>query len=193
MIDSPYLWCDRTAGKYCVLDGLHSVPDSHEIQFGISRATGFPHDAHYCMDPEFKKQVALSDNLWGPGGDRVISAKLKDFLAARNPIDVEFLPVSIINHKGKVASADYSILHPLRIVDCIDQKNSAFKWNAIKPDLIGSCSKLVLNLAAIPENLLFWRPRHLEHDVFVQRNLADEIVAAGFTGVRFKEVPDYGG
>jgi hypothetical protein len=145
------------------------------------------------MNSEFKKQIALADNLWGPGGHRVISARLKDFIEARKPTGVEFLSVSIINHKGKVASADYFILHPVRILDCVDQKRSTFVWNPIDKDLIASCSELVFDLAAIPEDALIWRPRHLYYDVFVQRRLADDIVAGGFTGVRFKEIEEYGG
>lgn len=190
MIDAPYVLRTRAGSKYCGLGNLENVPKAFEIQFGMSRTAGFPADARYSMDQEFKKQVALADALWGVG-DRVISAKLKTFIEARNPVDVEFLPVSIINHKGKVASADYFILHPVRIVDCIDQKSSTLKWNAIKPDLISSCVKLVLDLAAIPDDVLLWRPRHLEHEIFIQRGLADEMVAAGFTGLRMKEIADY--
>ena len=141
MIDLPCLLYTHSEGKYCGLEGLENVPESHEIQFGMSRIVGFPSNAQYHMDREYKKQVALADALWGPGGDRVISAKLKNFIEARKPIGVEFLPVSIIDHKGKVASKDYFILHPVRIVDCVDQKMSIVVWNPIKKDLIASCEE----------------------------------------------------
>jgi len=193
MIELPYLWLKTTANKYCGLESLENVPAAHEIQFGKPRLTNFPKDAHYKMSKEFKKQIALADNLWGPGGDRVISAKLRAFVEARVPMGVEFLPVSIINHKGKLASSEYFILHPVLIIDCVDQESSKFTWNPINREAIGTCSQLVFNLGQIPDNALVWRPRHLEQDVFVQRRLADDIVAGGFTGVYFDELENYGG
>jgi hypothetical protein len=192
MTDQPYLWKANSGGKYCVLESLQNVPDAYEIAAGKPRLTGFPKNAQYHMNREFKKQVALADNLWGPGGHRVISGKLKSFVETRKPVGVEFLPVSIIDHKGKVASADYFLLHPVRIVDCIDQKKSQIDWNAIDKDQISSCPELVFNLKAIPEDALVFRPRHMEYEVFVQRQLADDISAEGFTALLFMEPEEYG-
>ena len=95
------VWESQAGSKYCVLGGLLSVPDEYEISKGKSRADGFPDDARFTMDKRFPKQVALSDSLSNLERMVVVSPRLRAFIEATSPPSVEFLPVSIINHKGR--------------------------------------------------------------------------------------------
>lgn len=173
--------------RYCVLDGLQNVEDDYEISKGISRAKDFPADACFRMSNQHKKHVALSDGLHVLGRQLVVSPRLKAFIEARNPPKVEYLKVTILNHKGKPIPETYHIVNPLAVVDCIDTKKSKLEWNAIDEELICGVYKLVLKTDAIDPNLLLFRPKHLEHRVFIQRAFGEEMRAAGFTALRFKE------
>jgi hypothetical protein len=176
----------------CRLRHLAGVEDAFELRYGISRAAGWPDDAHCEFDPDYPKDVALSDS---PDGAGVIlaSGRLKDALVAQGARNTELLPVTLINHKGRVAARDYHIVHPLEIVDCIDLAASAAEWNAIDDDVLTACAQLVLKPQAIPDDLLLFRPRFWPKLVLIRRRLADHLLGQGFTGLRFIEPADYTG
>lgn len=185
------IWKSNADSKYCVLGGLKGVDDVFEIKRGLPRAEGFPEGAHFEMSKRFPRQVKLPDSALNADRMVVASAPLKALIESKQPPSVELLRVSIINHKGRVASPDYYIISPLQVVDCIDKASSDLDWNVINPSLISGCMKLVLDLSAVDDSLLFFRPKHLEYVTFVRRDLAQAITDAGFTGVDFAEVDDF--
>ena len=187
----PVIWTPNPGSQYCVLGGLQNVDDEYEIKEGISRIHGFPLDATFEMDRQFKKQVALSDNLYNLERMAVISEGLKEFIEAKQPSNVEFLPVHISDHKGKRIKDAYHIMSPLAIVDCIDLKRSEIEWNELDPDAISDVLKLVLLPHAINSDLLLFRCKHFLGRIFVRPDLAAEIESHGFTGVQFTELEDF--
>ena len=191
MAKLPLIWNDHTVSKYCVLHGLQNVDDEYEIKEGISRLQGFPTDAYFEMDKQFKKQVALSDNLSNLDRMAVVSEKLKAFIEAKRPSQVEFLPVIIKNHKGQEIEERYHVMSPLAIVDCIDLKRSEIEWNELDPDAISDVLKLILVPEALDTELLLFRAKHLLARIFVRPDFAEEIRDAGFTGVDFIEIDEF--
>src|SRR5439155_15397562 len=96
------------------------------------------------MNPLRKKDVALLDSISNHEGVQLMSPKLRDFLRGQDVPETEFLPVAILDHKGRVASKDFSILNCLRVVDCVDQEKSDFRWNGLDPPQM-VVSEMVLN------------------------------------------------
>ncbi len=188
------IWRTNPGQKYCVLGGLFNAPAAKNVVTrGRSVANGFPKDAHFKMSPEFPKDVALSDALENSRDMAVVSSPLKDFILERSPPSMETLPVRVLNLKGKDVGAQFWILNPLAIVDCIDQDASQVIWNAIDKTEICGFKKFVINAKAIPRELLLLRPKYLEPVVFVRRDLADAILAKGFTGIYFAELDTFMG
>lgn len=185
------IWESESGSKFCVADALKNVPDEYEIKRGISRAKGFPKDARFEMDKRFPKQVALPDSLSNLEGMVVVSTRLKEFIEARSPRSVEYLPVALINHKKRDCGQQYHIVNPLAIVDCIDQDDSEIEFNEIDPTLIATVDLLVFKQKAIPKDLLLFRPKYLENAVVVRRDLAEAIKGGKFTGVSFTEIDEY--
>jgi hypothetical protein len=101
--------------------------------------------------------------------------------------------VQILDHKGRVASADYFLLNPLTTVDCIDTKASGVSWNDINPVLIESCKKLVIKVRAVPEDRHVFRPTHAPFIVLVRSTLAEALGQAEFVGLRFRDPVDFQG
>lgn len=191
MGDVPVVWEWNVGPRVCVLLGLKNVEDSYELSRGVSRAKDFPTNACFHMDPEFKKDITLSDNLDNMDRLLVVSKRLKEFVERSNARQVEYLRVTIINHKNRVASDEYFIINPLSIVDCIDKKKSDLLWNAIDPLKIASCDRLVLNPRSFENEPALFRLKHLEHAVMVDRKLVDAITGEGFTGIRFTEIDSF--
>jgi hypothetical protein len=179
------VWFSSAPLGFCSLTALQNVDKSWELKFGISRSDGFPITARFDMDPSHPKAIKLADCIYNANALAVISQALKEFIESRQPPRTEFLPVSIYNHKKRLASDSYFILNPLSLPDCIDMKKSKITWNKIKKDLIAFCKKLVLEPSAIDPDLLLLRPKFLPSVILVREDLAEAIGKQGFTGVKF--------
>ena len=185
MAEDFVVWDSLAGSKYIAVKGLLDVPDVFEIKRGVSRASGFPPAAHFAPDPRSAKSAALPDSLVNLEGMILVSARLKEVLAPL-PL-VEILPVQIDGHPD----APYFIVSPLQLVDCIDQEASEVDWNAIDPTLISGLAQLVLKEDAIPDDAMLFRPKHLPHKHLLRRSVAEDLVARGFTGVKFWAVDEF--
>jgi hypothetical protein len=170
----------------------HGVADAWELNRGVSRSAGWPTDVASKMNERFPKDIALADSM-DATGVTVISRKLKDFLVAADVKNVEFLPLKIMNHKGKVAADDYSIVNPVGLVDCIDTQASGAKFNALKPDMMLSCKQLVLKADQIPSDAVIFRPKSMPTIILMQAALAKKLTSAKYSGFLFKEPAQFKG
>lgn len=186
-----FVWQANPSGGYCTLEYLKNVDEPHEIKRGFSRAADFSEEACFHMDASHPKEVKLADNIFNLDRMLVVSKSLKEIVESESPPFTEFLPVSIYNHKGRVASTEYFIINPFDLQDCIDQNQSKLKWNKIDPELISGCYNLVISPEKIEENRLLFRPKYLPTIVLVREDLVDMIKAKGFTGIRFKELDEF--
>lgn len=184
-------WEAVPTGNYCTLEYLKNVDDPHELKRGISRAEGFPSEACFRMDPSHPKNIKLADNIYNLDGMLVVSERLKEFVEAKKPKSTECLPVTIYNHKGRVASSSYFVINPFKIQDCIDKEQSRLRWNKIDPDLISSCSKLVVMPDEIDDSFLLFRPKHMPTIVMAREDLAEAISDQGFAGIEFTALSDF--
>jgi hypothetical protein len=179
----------------CKLGSLKGVPDTFEIHDGVSRLAGWPADASAPMHPRFPKDIGFADCLRGTGF-LVISAKARQVLEGAGvgkPEKIEYLPVKIINHKGRVEQVEYFIANPLDIVDCIDVEASVVKMDPINKSTITSAERLVLREQAIPPELKVFRLGKWPCTVIVQSKLADTMKAAGLTLLNFRDPLVYTG
>jgi hypothetical protein len=187
----PFVWEWDVGDRFAVLTRLKNVADIWQLAKGIPRAKGFPKDALFEMDPKFSKFVALADNIDNVDRALVVSKRLKEFIEARKPADVEYLRVSIIDHKGKAASDEYFVVHPVCVVDCIDQQRSVLRWNAIDKEKISAADRIVLKQDAVDGKHLLFRPKHLEHYVMVSPELAQAIEEEGFSGIQMTPLDEF--
>src|SRR4030095_16542397 len=71
------------------------------------------------MDAEYKKNVRLTDSLRNDQDAIVASPRLRDMLVGRLGKKIEVLPVWIKDHKGRIATKDYSFINVLDLQDCV--------------------------------------------------------------------------
>lgn len=187
------IWNSNYTEGFCVITKLRGFKDVWLLRKGDSLSDKWPDDVTFTMSPEYPKDIKLSDNLF-EGSYRVVSGRVKEVLTplVGNSI-VEFLPVSILNHKGRIASKDYFIMNPLDKIDCIDLESSGVDWNAIDPSKISSCEKLVINEDTVPDETVMFRPKFWLNTILLRRELAAGLSAAGLTGLLFLEPSKYTG
>lgn len=127
-------------------------------------------------------------------GEFIVSGKFKEFLEKNAPNNqIEFLPIKIINFKGKVFSENHFLLNPLDIFDAIDKKASGVTWNTIDSSKISCCEKLIINESVIPEGSHIFRLKNWPSHKLISSDLAEKIKAEKITGVYFKDTYDFTG
>jgi hypothetical protein len=152
---------------------------------------GFPSDVAFHMDPDFPNNLRLVDNLLNSDRAMVVSPTLRDWLDQRRIPRVEYLPVSIIDHRGRVASADYAIVHPVEPVDCIDRDRSEFSESRITPGQISRFRKMVIDDARVPPDRQIIRLQGFWGATLVRADLVRDLSQTAFSGLSFLPVSQY--
>lgn len=179
-------WNSTYAGNSCSLRGV--VMDyNHRLVDGYNYAPGtFPTTAKIYMDPDFKKDTKLVDDVMNDSSAKVCSKRLVEFLKAKKLKNIDFLPVTIFDHKKKVASTDYSIVHPIGLQDAIDMKASEPTLNPFDKS-VSFVKRLVFDKSRIDPEVRIFRFAGLKRPVFIEETLADELKAQNFVGLDFRD------
>ena len=173
---------------FCVLDYMDGFEDDYKLFKGYKLTGAWPDDVTFSMDQDFKKLIKLSDQLENQQHLVIGSKALCEFLKAEKVKNIEFLPVTILNHKGRVASKDYCIVNPVTTQDCVDVAKSGITWNNIIKEDITKADNLTFDESKIAEDATFFRVKGIVNATFVRDDLAKKIAGAGFTGITFREV-----
>lgn len=188
----PFFFGKVKPGKAaCRLNVLRGVKDTFELHQGKSRLAGWPADAHYEMDKSFPDKIGLEDVLENVDSFLVASERAKSFFEAQKLKNIEYLPVSIMNHKGRKEQAPYFIIHPLVLQDCLDLTKTQYEPNAIEPEVFSRISNITLDESKIDPGVALFRMRHYPFHEVYREELADKIKAAGLTGLRFVPVSEF--
>ncbi|MBI2379772.1 MAG: hypothetical protein HYV16_03330 [Gammaproteobacteria bacterium] len=185
------IWNSAYTEGYCVVTAPKNVTKFYKYDYGSSLQAGWPASAECWMDMEFPKDIQLSDAIHCLSA-RIISprayALFHEFCANT---DIEFLKISIVNHKGRLAADDYWIVNPLRIVDCIDTAQSQVTWNPIDHELISDCKDLVLKPEALADAPLVFRPKHKPSAIFMKTAFTEKLESCGLSNFRLMEATRY--
>lgn len=151
---------------------------------GIPLAGVWPDDMTVSMNPERPKDVALLDSIDNLEGRLLASPRLAGFLKEQALPDVEYLPVAVLDHKGRVASSDFCIVHCCRVVDCVDQQASDFTWDGLeRPSMV--VSTMVLDPKALTDDMRLIRPKYVPGKVLFRADLMQALNQQKFTGLGF--------
>jgi hypothetical protein len=182
-----------SGNKLAGLGVVKGVKDSYELKTGISRAKGFPADAYMEMNPKFPKQIGLGDSFSTIDSVWVASQRLSDLVGEFASKDLEILPITIRDHKGRAVAGPYSLIHPLRTVDAVDKSQSVFEWNPIDTSFISTCQRLVVDESKLPTDIGVCRLKHIGSSILVAPALVEAIVSAKMTGMRWRAIEDHTG
>ena len=175
----------RKAKGGCSVTYLSNREFGWPISIGQSVAKSWPNDITVSMNPERPENVALVDYISNLEDVLLASPKFCDFFRSQKLPDLEFLKVTVLDHKGRVASDHYSIVQCCRVVDCIDQKESDFEWDGLD-DPSMEVRTMVLNDDALGPNDRMIRPRYVPGVILYRKDLVDAINKQAFSGVGFR-------
>ena len=192
-MDEFVIWESEYNEGECVVGNPSGFEDQFLLLEGVPLLSQWPDNVICKMSPRYPKDIQLTDNLYG-GNYAVISKRLKEeTLALAGASNVEFLPISVLNHKGRVASKDYYVMNPVGTLDCVDIEKSGVVWNALNKNLISQVKHLVLKNDGIPPEVAVFRLTYMAPTILVRRSLADHLSSRGFTGLCFRKLADFTG
>jgi len=189
-----------------VLHKISDVTDWYEVVEGESRAENFPDNVTHTIvkgyyeeeeedeenfDPDNPApRTILDDVIHSPNRVFLISHRVRVFFISRSVNQVEYLPCTILNSKGE-SLALYYILSPINPIDCLDIVASKAKASRADKDYVGAIDGIVVKSGLIDPELQIFKIKKLFEQVIIHRNLAQAIVAQGFTGIRWIEFANF--
>lgn len=185
------IWAHKAINGQCKLVGMKGFPEDWKLQHGKPVADVFPPSVNFSMNPDDPTGVFLTDSLRNIDRLIVASPRLRSLFESNEVQRLEFLQVQVLNHKKRPIDEPYVIVHPTELVDCLVVDACEPRWGAIDPDSINDLMHLVIDESRIPANRLLFRPKLYTKVILVQRNLAEQITAAGLTGVRWIELSNW--
>lgn len=186
------VWKSIPVGNACILDSPENVEFSPRLVRGVPYAAEFPKDACMRMSRDAKKRTALVDDLTNTNRIKVCSPRLVAFLKERKLCNLEYLPIKILDHKGKVAASDYCIVHPIHLQDALDLEASKPTWGHIAKTEINFVQTLVIHPEKVDPKVRIFRLKSFHDPVLIEKSLADEMTAAGFDGCVFRPPSRWG-
>ncbi len=184
------VWETKEVPNAFVLNTLSGVEAVWEVVEGFPRAATFKAGATFTVDPDFPHNTLLIDAFETSKAVTVISPRLKAFLEARAVKQVEYLPVTILDHKRRPA-AEYFILHPIHPVDCLNFKESEAEWDFIDDTTIGKIKRIIFDESRVDPELQIFKIKYLYDAIIVRRDLSRAMDEAGFTGMKWAELYDF--
>lgn len=153
-------------------------------------ADWFPLDLAFKLAPN--KGVKLADAIPNTLHLAFVSSKLKGILEKHSGTNIEFLPVRIRDHKGRIVKASYFIANVLDAAECLDRKRSRYGDNPLDKEQVGRITLLVLDEQKLPAGKKLFRLGEKRELLLVHEDLVHLIQEEGCTGLRFIDMKDYG-
>jgi hypothetical protein len=171
---------------YATVDQLAGFADEWAVGQGVSLAANPPDKLTMSMYADEPRNTVLPDNVQNMNSLVIVSPRLRSFFEAKQVNNVEYYPLEIKDHKGKVASTEYFVAHLTNHVDCIDIEASAVKWanEGLATQRIMLLRKLVLDPTRVPEDRKLFFPKYYSEVPLLRRDLAEAMKAENFTNVK---------
>jgi hypothetical protein len=170
---------------------MRNYEDSWELLEGMSLAETFPPNAAYRMNDDFPESLVLYGVLHNLDGVLVVNDALRGFLEEHGVREVEYLPVTVINHKDRAVEQAYYVVNILRHIDCIDQEQTQFEWDSLDDTLMDDVENLTIDESRIDPDIPLFRLKHLTSVMVIRRDLVEQMRDAGFKGFAVTELADF--
>lgn len=158
-----------------------------ELFLGEPLGGKYPEDARIYMDAGHpgKKLSALIGNT---NGIFIASRELKDVIEKHCGASVEYLPLSIYDHRKRLASKDYFVINPLVKVDCLDLQKSTYDVDDDDPTMFSDVEP-VIDRKKVENAPQLFRIQQSTQDILLGYDLAGEIDDRDFSNFFWERLP----
>lgn len=187
------LWSFEEVPNALVTDrlrGANNAGERRNLVSGKPFLDTFGGQLQFTADPDYPDDLLLIDTFSNTASVFPISLALKNFLVSKHLLEIEFVPVNMLDHRDNVVG-EYYLLHPLIPVDCIDIEKSDVKVDRLNEEMFNTVRELVLNEGNIPQQRKIFRIKGLYDAIAVERSLAEELSGQKFIGLDWIEIDEY--
>ncbi|NVJ04129.1 hypothetical protein HUW63_02575 [Myxococcus sp. AM001] len=168
----------------CVLD-QHPSSFEHIWQAteGIPLGNRFP--PHPLGLPMSRRMggKATFDIVTNTLGYLIVSERIRDVLERHATTAIEFLPIELINHKGRRDTGPFFIANILGQIDCVHLGESVYEESALAPGEFSELTRLVLDASRVDTARNIFRISRLPRVILVREDLATRLKESGATGL----------
>lgn len=170
---------------YATVDQLEGFEDKWAVGQGVSLAATPPDKLTMSMYADEPRNTVLPDYVQNMDTLLIVSPRLRAFFEAQQISNVEYYPLEIKDHKGKVASANYFVAHLICPVDCIDVDGSGVTWTGVglETQRIMFLDRLVIGPAEVPQERTLFFARYFNEVPVLRRELAEAMKKENFSNV----------
>lgn len=186
------VWLHKIEKNACDLSGISGFKRSFRLRKGIPLIEAWSNDIELEMNEDHPKATGLVDSLFNTSSLMVLSARVKTYLESRELPCVEFLPVKIKQHSGDYVDERHFVLNLTEHVDCLDTVASQAEMGMSAGKVRGVKSLVLKNEELLNGRKLF-RLKGYGEPTLMDRALAADMEAQGFTGMKWGELRDFKG
>ncbi|MBU3002767.1 imm11 family protein [Paraglaciecola arctica] len=190
MTDRFVIWDFDDVPNAYVPDDLLNIENKLSLLMGDSLASDMPENLQFSADPDYPNDLLMLDSFGNTESIIPISPKLKHFLENKTIPNLEFIPVDMLDHKGRVLE-QYYLLHSTEVIDAIDKTQTELEIDDLNDEMYESVEDLTLLDESIPQEIQIFRIKGLYNAICVSQSLAKEIDDNGFTGIYWQDISDY--
>ncbi len=165
--------------------------DAFEFDEGMSLQARFPQPALYQMSSLFPDSRILYDLQSNTMGLLVASQRLQTVFESAGEGKIEFLPIQLMNHRGKIESDQYAIVNVLDVIDCMNHNESIVEYSSLDPEELITIKKLVLDESKIPPQIHLFRLKQDKTLSIVSDSVKSRVEEEELTGMMFIPVEKY--
>ncbi|WNG20181.1 imm11 family protein [Cystobacter fuscus] len=173
--------------NYCYLeDEAKGVKQPWLLRSGERLADKFPMNASFYMSKD-EPGMKLDDFIANKFRRLFVSERVQKILA-NEPIDIEWLPVTLVDKKDRPVTAPYFIANVLGKVDCIDLARSDYDRSSFKPEEVLVFRCVQLDPAKIPDKPSLFRIKDQPSTFIIRSDLVEKLNAAKAGGFSLLEL-----
>ncbi len=132
--------------------------------------------------------IQVADVIHNAMGYLMVSGRLKKLLKMHCNAEIEFLPFTLLNHKGRIAREDLVMANIVGTVDCVDLENTIGDPEEFYEKTFCEINKLELDLSKIKENLNLFRIASQPCTIIIREDLRGIFESEGITGIEYLEL-----
>jgi hypothetical protein len=102
---------------------------------------------------------------------------------------IEYLPFTLINHKGRIHSTDYFIVNPIGALDCLDKQASTIEY--MEDGRIIAVISYVLDPNKLTDAPDLFRIKEWPRKYVISERLASAFTESNFTNIILQEIPQH--
>jgi hypothetical protein len=176
---------------YCVADADNEMVDDFMVQLRKGERIGkiVLSEITYKMDPDFNG-IKVSDFINSGFPWFMVTQKAKKVIEDHATVDIEFIPFTLLNHKGRVAANDCYMVNVIGRVTCVDREKTEGSDSFFQDNEYDEIDKLYLLEDQIPADKNLFRLEEKPNILIVRRDLKEIFEREGLTGVEYLNMGD---